>query len=181
MHAVDLRKARGCGIDSEEAMAKALAVVENGEGAAHVPIFDQPEGTDWFLAWLIGLANDHGIEQGITLTIGGMSLTGQLISGHSYFKEIGERISRANFQGGPETSETLRSALVLGYSQWCLLYPEAGAPTNQEKPQASYIHLRDAKVVTPDGQVMPTTGALWRGKLSAVSGYMLGQCEPLHH
>ena len=51
-------------------MANSMAVIENSVGSAHAPIFDQPEGTDWFLAWLIGLANDHGIEQGITLTIG---------------------------------------------------------------------------------------------------------------
>ena len=155
-------------------MAKAIPITA-AQGPAP-SVFDQPEGTDWFLAWLISLANSYGLEQGITLSVGGMSVSGLLISGRDYFQEIGGVISQSNFHGA---AETLRPVLALAYSQWSEVYPKINTDSPQPVEQSTYIHLRRARIVTPDGKEMPPAGGLWRGKLSAVDGFMLGELGSL--
>ena len=41
MHVIDLRQPRGCNIDSEEAMPKAMSVVKKSEEAVHIPVLDR--------------------------------------------------------------------------------------------------------------------------------------------
>src|SRR5580704_6528111 len=48
---------------------------------------------DWFLASLISWANTFELEQGITLSVGGATVSGQLISGRRYFEELAETVS----------------------------------------------------------------------------------------
>jgi hypothetical protein len=51
-------------------------------------LFEQPDGVDWFLANQVHLANRFGVEQGITLNVGGVLISGTLINGRNYFKEM---------------------------------------------------------------------------------------------
>ena len=151
-------------------------IVRAEDSALQPSIFNQPDGTDWFLAWLISLANSYGLEQGITLSVGGASVTGLLISGRDYFTEIGAVIAQGNFHGA---AETLRPVLAQAYSQWSGVYPKIDTGQPEAIEQSTYIHLRRARIITPDGNEMPPAGGLWRGKLSAVEGFMLGELGSL--
>jgi hypothetical protein len=160
---------------NKTAMSK-KTIVRAEDSALQPSIFNQPDGTDWFLAWLISLANGYGLEQGITLSVGGASVTGLLISGRDYFTEIGSVIEQGNFHGA---AETLRPVLALAYSQWSQVYPKIDTGHAEPIERSTYIHLRRARIVTSDGKEMPPAGGLWRGKLSAVEGFMLGELGSL--
>jgi len=134
-------------------------------------IFDQPEGTDWFLSYLIGFADDLGSELGITLVVGGTYLTGTLISGRTYFEELGAMMKKI---GGQGTDNGLTS-LGEQYEQFATLVPKL-AENEEWKPRPrAYIHLRNVKMLISENKFAPTTEAvLWRGKLSAVEGFIVG-------
>ena len=44
----------------------------------------------------------------------------------------------------------------------------------QKGPSPSFIHLRSAKIYAAGQRPLPTTGMLWRGKISSVDGFTIG-------
>jgi hypothetical protein len=144
-----------------------------GTGAAENVTHDA-NSTDWFLAHLVGWANKYNIEQGITLTVGGATISGKLISGRKYFEEIA-----AATAAGSSNSEEVKLSIAESHKLWSAIYdkPE-GAPDDYEPPPPGYIHLRDALWISFDGKFLPSNGVLWRGKLSAIDGFCLGQMRP---
>jgi len=121
-------------------------------------------GTDWFLQLLASWANSMGIEFGITLHTPSGVISGTLISHQKYFAAYAESFA------GPwagESAEKLRE-LIASY----------GEPLPEEEDSRiplSYIHLKDAQVYAPGQRPLPGEGMLWRGKISAVSGFNLGR------
>jgi hypothetical protein len=131
---------------------------------------------DWFLAQLVGWANEFGIEQGITLAVGGAVISGQLISGKRFFEELATFVMSS---GGNATDE-LKKALAESIKQWTVIYnqPE-GTADDSAPPVPTYIHLRNALWIYPDGRFLPANhGVLWRGKLAAIDGFCLGETRP---
>ncbi len=154
------------------------------ESAEEPSIFVQPEGRDWFLAWLIGLADTYNIEQVITLTVGGTLITGRLIGGWRYFRELGQLILNADVAAKVDDPSSFQTELAESYSQWTEVYPEPDPSKWAQKdqpianPNPRYIHLRNVRFVTADGAAISSVGTLWRGKLAAVDGFSLGEIEP---
>lgn len=134
----------------------------------HDDLFDQPEGTDWFLAWVISYA-DNGVEQGITLSVGGNLITGLVISGRSYFSELGLAYKKSH----PENAGVGES-----YANFSKLWPMPAATGEFFPSHPEYIHLRKARIIASDGVFIPNRGSLWRCKLSAVDGFSLGEMSP---
>lgn len=124
-------------------------------------------GTDWFLQQLASWANSMNIEFGITLNTPSGVVSGTMISHQKYFSAFAD-----NFAGewAGQSKEKLRE-LIAGY----------GEPLPEEEESAdpfiNYIHLKDAQIYAPGQNPMPSTGILWRGKISAVSGFNLGRLE----
>ena len=67
-----------------EETSAAVAVDPQQPEAART-ILDQQDGVDWLLAWIIGFA-EQGLEMGVTLNVGGVLITGNLIGGRKYFE-----------------------------------------------------------------------------------------------
>jgi hypothetical protein len=151
---------------------------QKDQDEAEPNLFNQPEGVDWFLSYLIWLADGFSLEQGITLTVGGSMLTGALISGRTYFEELGTLLKGiAQIHANDlDAGRSILDTLTKSYSQFSQVYekPEAGGPYPFRK--TAYIHLRNARIVKPEG-IVPTPGSLWRGKLSDVAGFMLGELQ----
>lgn len=130
-------------------------------------IFDQNEGVDWLVAWLVELA-DNNVEIGVTVAAGGAVITGTIVSGRRYFEELGKRMSEANIA---DESAELRNVLVSSFSQWGEIYkPENLAPIGKSKPR--YIHLLNAQIVM--GNQLSGSGFTWRLKLAAIDGICIG-------
>jgi hypothetical protein len=125
---------------------------------------------------LVGLANEFDVEQGITLAVGGAMISGQLISGKRYFEELA-----AFTMSATADSEEVKAAIAKSIKACTVIYdkPEGVPPDDYIAPPPTYIHLRNALWIYPDGKALPTNrGVLWRGKLAAVDGFCLGQTAP---
>jgi hypothetical protein len=121
---------------------------------------------DWLLQWLGGFINETNLRIGITLTVGGNMITGTLISHQTYFERLANDFSTPFAVASPETQEVIH-AKILSFN----------ASVDPEKTQApiQYIHLDNARVYTGGDQILPDEGTLWRGKLAAVEGFILGE------
>lgn len=144
---------------------------------AKVTTADRQE-LDWFLQRIVdavnsveaGTENEHTIP--VTLCVGGILVSGNLISGRVYFSGIADEIRTANVVGerNDDAIEALaRSLQELGND----VYTTAEAVQGGTPPH--FIHLRSAKVWLPGTVPAPTNrGLLWRGRLEAVDGFWLG-------
>lgn len=132
---------------------------------------------DRLLLMLVNIVNDAGeLEIGITLDVSGVIVSGLLISAQRYFELLNEAVQTA---GSPE-SAGLREALGDAFMAMAKSYRADEFTVETEAEQValelvltSYIHLRNAEVHAPGGpgHLAP---ALWRGRLSQVSGWSLG-------
>lgn len=120
---------------------------------------------DWFLQELVGLANVVGdFELGVTLNVQGSIISGTAISGRRYFEEAAKLFAT-------EDPENHLSNWVKSFTA---IYDEG------EKPAAppGYIHLMNARVFgTGEGTIPSNDGTLWRGRISAVSGFSFGSLQ----
>lgn len=124
-------------------------------------------GTDWYLQELVSIVNSSAIEFGITLHVHGAVVSGLLISGRKYFKAFADDFAGA-YLGDDEGREAVRAALA-SHSK---IYDEIDKQEEPSPPQ--YIHLMHSRTFSPGGSTPSKVGVLWRGKISAVSGFSLG-------
>ena len=137
---------------------------------------DVPPMIDFLLRALVDLANKTGMEIGMTLSVGGVLVSGNLASGKTYFKEIAAETLQAT---GDAKDSGINQSLSDYFANWGkLIYeqPENEDQSNDEAmSQPNYIHLRNAKFVHNSGKSMPSNrGIWWRGRLSAIDGFSLG-------
>ena len=123
---------------------------------------------DWLLQEVVRLINHvEGMSIGITLSVSGGIVTGDLISLKEFFHEYA-KLWRQGFQNIPELAETFEK-------QW----REHGDKTSRELKERnevlfSYIHLKNARYFFGVTAVPNPGGMLWRGRISEVSGFSLG-------
>ncbi|MDB0529750.1 hypothetical protein LBW56_24070 [Ralstonia solanacearum] len=135
---------------------------ENSEPSASSAPLSIPPADDWYLRNLVDLANRGGLECGITLTVGGTTITGTLVGGKKYFEQFG-KLASEGWPGNEEDREHTR----IEFSKPARLYE------SEDQSAPSFIHLVNAKIVHPTA-FMPNEGMLWRGRLTAISGFALG-------
>src|SRR5712692_4442960 len=104
------------------------------------------------------------MKPNITLFLGGMLVSGTLISGKEYFNEFGDAIDTALSRrfGEKPTGEFRQPFSVLAG-----IYDEQTGDKDTDDPPPSYIHLRLRSIRICGAQrVRSETGILWRGRLS---------------
>jgi hypothetical protein len=122
---------------------------------------------DWFLQSLVSIVNDNPLEFGITLFVGGVTISGQLVSGKKYFETFAKEFSDA-YPGKADTQEGIRQAFASHTAIYDRREDEEVAPPPQ------FIHLINCRCFSPGGVLPSNRGILWRGKINAVSGFSLG-------
>jgi hypothetical protein len=138
---------------------------------------------DSVLTVLVDAANAHVERDGksvqaLTLTVGGLVVTGNLIPAWQWFEELHVAAGvppsdepswlQAMANTYRENAETVREAYSLSVQEQT---DEHVAALDHE---THFIHLRDAKIMTPAGSMPTGDGWFWRGRLADVSGWMLG-------
>lgn len=122
---------------------------------------------DEILAMLCNATNST--EEGgfpIVLHVSGLLVSGTMISGNKYFNLLADVISQDEPKSGnPENVSDVFREMASTY------YPKNEDPATKIIPV--YIHLQDAAIWTP-GVKDPIKAALWRGRLSQVSAWSLG-------
>ena len=120
---------------------------------------------DSYLQGLLALAED-GTKVPVTLSIGGLLVTGHLISTQEY----GEGGERVLFEA-VEASEEGREERDAGKEAFLLrrqIYEDI-------EEGDKYVHLQNARFYAPSGQPwMQPEGFLWHGKAAAVDGFVMG-------
>lgn len=126
---------------------------------------------DWTLQALSNFA-EVGIKFGITLTVGGTAITGQIIAGRTFAKLMADQIHSAT--SGLE-SEGIGAHIASIYEaiQSSLAVPEP-RPSDWAPPPSDFVHLEDATIFHGGDE---TRLGLWRGRLSEVQGYSFGELK----
>src|SRR5918911_5728345 len=105
---------------------------------------------DAYLQSLVQWASGEQDRVAITLAVNGVLVTGWVVTEAEYFEGLAKKWG--------VSSETLED--IMGRH-----YEAKGAP--------SYVHLRDAQIVSGGGGT--TTVDWWRGRLEAVDGFAIGE------
>lgn len=125
----------------------------------------QGRGTDWFLQWAVKFFDDMNLSAGLTLTVGGVLISGEAISSKAYFELVAEELSTP-FEKFSEQAAVSMKDLLLSFRD-----PEA----DELSPLAAqYVHLKNAKFFAGPNATL-NHGTLWRGKISAVEGFTFGE------
>jgi hypothetical protein len=125
---------------------------------------------DWLLGGLIRLAN-KGLTFPVTLSCGGILISGHLIGGARYLKLMGQLMEQAH------NEDEMKSAMRQWMEHWSVVYDEPG-PSDEDDAFTvpGFIHLSNVKFFTPGQQPIPgqQNDVLWRGRLAAVDGFLWG-------
>lgn len=118
--------------------------------------------------------SELGIETPITLLAGGMAVSGVIISAATYMERTGAQLSAALQSHDVKLAETVSESfaqLKLDVEAQSRAADETGALS------ARFIHLQHAKYYMPGQDALPSNaeGILWRGRLSEISGFSLGE------
>jgi len=128
------------------------------------PIRPAPE-EDWYLQSLVDGVNGSDAEFGVTLTVGGLQVSGQLVSGHRWFDAFAGTIANA-------AEEDERQGIMDNLS-----LPREMYLVDDQKPKyPGFLHLRNAQFYLPTNSPgIPTAqGTWWRGRIASVDGWHLG-------
>ena len=122
---------------------------------------------DWYLQTLVKVINNNDAELPITLFIGGLVVSGFIVSGQKYFEGVGTQLMQA-FEEPDDTSKEFVKALTLPGDSYKKIKEDP------EAPLPVYVHLREARIFTSGQEPMPQEGAWWRGRLISVDGFHFG-------
>lgn len=145
--------------------------VAQNENETSVQFVEVVNNGDWFLQSTIENIVSNGIEIGITLNVSGLIISGVLVSGKKYFEEMSIFMKSASRQ-----PDDISSALGDAWGKYTSIYekPE-DAPDGWSVGPVGYVHLMNARFYTAGQKPIPNNqGVLWRGKLSSVDGFFIG-------
>ena len=121
-----------------------------------------PSRPDGLLQVLVSVANTTGVSMGVTVTVPGAVVSGLLVGHQIWVEKLTEAMTAAG-----ETGEAMGRA----FRENLLLEPEPDEAGEDEKPLPLFVHLTEAHIMSGDSMHGPV---LWRGRLSDVSGWSLG-------
>lgn len=125
-------------------------------------VTDIEPSSDLVLEVLAASSGDDG-GFGVTLSVAGGVITGQLVSARGWFRRVQAELLAA----GPNHETTGLESLVEHLEG--LRDPDAIVRN---------VHLINAQWMTSSA-LLPANGCLWRGRLSQVSGWALGTAKSL--
>jgi len=134
---------------------------------------------DGILSVLVDNAETRGLEIGITLSVGGLLVSGILIGTGAYLAGLTEDLK---FQVSSSTPVTV-AAVEKTRKTFAYLASALGADKLNDKeldelepyPRQT-IHLKDAQYFYPSAEPLPSERTVfWRGRLSEVDGFSLGR------
>lgn len=132
----------------------------------------RPE-SDYLLEILVSMANSVGVSVGVTILTHGFLISGMLVGGAEYFEALGR-----GFGSAKGTTPEMANALQKAFSSGAEPYRLAKMGEDVSMTPTAYIHLKDARFFSGQGAPIQgakgTEGMLWRGRLSEVSGFTVG-------
>jgi hypothetical protein len=132
---------------------------------------------DWFLQALVSIVNDESASIPITLSVGGLLISGEMIGGRTYFDEFARQF-KEGFKGiSSETAATIEESFKRLGDVYDPIQEESRG--NAYIPKPHLVHLRNVQMYHAGGPpLLSEKGVLWRGRLEAVDGFSLGKLSP---
>lgn len=138
-------------------------------------LFRQPEGRDWFLVQHIWEADTAGISKPVTVWLNGAIISGTIISGKQFFKEVGQGFADAAL--GDSDAADLQRSLGQTYQGYSQLY-EQDPPSDLKTFKPTYLHLKGARTFVGANFIVPSgAGGLLRVRISSVDAFMMGELQ----
>lgn len=129
---------------------------------------------DCFLQSLVSIVNDESASIPITLSVGGLLISGDMIGGKAYFNEFARQFKGGFRDISSETASTIEKAFKRLGDVYDPVQKEVQGSAPIPKPHM--VHLRDAQIYLSGASPEPSEkGVLWRGRLEAVDGFSLGR------
>jgi hypothetical protein len=129
----------------------------------------RPDEPDYVLQALVDLINSSEISFGISLTVGGFLISGNLISGKKYFDGVASEMASA-YKDHAGASDAMKTY----FSNFGKIYDNYSDEKSRNLPV--FIHLSEAKFFHNAGAPFPgNRGVFWRGRVSCVSSFILGK------
>jgi hypothetical protein len=123
---------------------------------------------DWFIQSLVNVANVAPLSFGVTLQVSGLLVSGYLVSGKAYFEAVGQQII-----SGVAQNAALADQMRKMFATFESAYPND--PNQIERPVPQFVHLQNARFYSTDGTPVPSNeGVWWRGRISEISGIVIG-------
>ncbi len=135
---------------------------------------EQMMSQDWLLEMLVALVDAQSVSINITLSVGGSLVSGKLVSGKEYFNSFADQVSSGFKDMGVSeaTAKVMREQLAQPGE---VFHGESTDSKLKTKP--SYLHLKNARVIS--GNASYASQSTWyRGRLSTVEGFFLGEAIP---
>ena len=128
----------------------------------------QLEKNDILLNLLVKIAETNA-SISVTLNVNGTIITGDLISQKRYYEEVVSNI-RESFENTfkEESAGILDSLSMFGD------FPNGSSCEEDGTAEYAFVHLSGAQFFS-GGNRTPSNGAPWRGKLTAIDGFILGR------
>lgn len=129
---------------------------------------------DCFLQSLVSIVNDESASIPITLSVGGLLISGDMIGGKAYFNEFARQFKDGFRDISSETASTIEKAFKRLGDVYDPIQKESqgSAPI----PTPHLVHLIDAHIYLSGASPAPSEkGVVWRGRLEAVDGFSLGR------
>lgn len=114
------------------------------------------------LVFLVKIVNKTHASIGLTLFFNGLIITGQLISGKTYYEHVSDRMKEVG-DAGIALSGYFSDSAENVYS-----------PTEKEDAPTNFMHLKDVKVRSDSGGINALNEAFLRMKVEEVSGHIIG-------
>jgi hypothetical protein len=116
-------------------------------------------------------AGDGSAELSMTLLVDGFLVSGVMVGGAKYFEAF------ANDFASGFVDQELAGKIRGSFSQYAEIYRTD--PANPPSQDPTYVHMKAARFFNTTGNPIPgNRGVWWRGRLSAVSGFMVGTLGP---
>ncbi len=111
-------------------------------------------------------------DLGVSLLVGGSWLTGSMVGGRMWFDQLAHLIDS---QTGNEAGTLFRT---IGETAYPSESERLAAGQDPVLPEPSFVHLRDARLLTGSAVRVPEHGGLIRVRLSSIEGWMVGVLDP---
>ena len=129
---------------------------------------------DCFLQSLVSIVNDESASIPITLSVGVLLISGDMIGGKTYFDEFARQFKDGFKNINSETASTIEEAFKRLGDVYDPIQKESQEGDIISKPRL--IHIKDAQIYQSGASPLPSKkGVLWRGRLEAVDGFSLGK------
>ncbi len=144
---------------------------EKSSTPKQVPPNPKPDPLAWFLPSLVAATRGTELRPAVTLTVGGLLITGELIDAATYYGDLRTQIQEALVDASQDLRDRLQR--LLGDFEHLDTQSDKGG-AHWERAEPAQIYVRIAQVFHPSGEPIPVTGGYtWRISLRAVEAFSL--------